>query len=504
MRGKRGIIVGALALAVGIVSPVQASAVPEIHFVDSVAPNDYYSYAMDNSNSAVLDGWLYTYMDSPDSGGEVWRTNGPTTKLVKDIAPGTNYSNSDDFYTWKGWVYFRASDLVHGAEIWRTNGKKTEQVCDVRAGGSSFPMGFAGLGDYVYFRADDGSAGAELWRTNGSGCNRVDDIYPGPISSNAFQLTSFKGRLYFSANDGTNGAEVWSTNGAGAEMLADINTGGNSDPRDFTVLGDWMYFAANDGTNGIELWRTDGTAGNTVMVENINPTGSSQPTSLYAFDGSIWFAADDGTTGDEPYRTDGLSSVIRFDVNESGSDPKGSNPQAFIAAGDLIFFEAYDNDGGRELWYSDGVMVDQAADINPGSSGSDPFYHPWGQVVGDYLYFLAAADGNLYQVHRINYTTLEEEEIPPPEEGLYAPGGYYCNSCPATQLVAVGGRVFFAYGDDGSVYGQEFAYLDEASGDLPNTSRDGGFSPWAFSLALLGAATGYAGLQLARSPRRRT
>ena len=62
--------------------------------------------------------------------------------------------------------------------------------------------------------------------------------------------------------------------------------------------------------------------------------------------------------------------------------------------------------------------------------------------------------------------------------------------------LAAGNRLFFPYGDDGSVYGQEFGYLEEPTAALPGTTRDGDLTPWAICFAVLAAATGYAGVRL--------
>ena len=219
------------------------------------------------------------------------------------------------------------------------------------------------------------------------------------------------------------------------------------------------------------------------------------------FDGHLFFAANDGTHGKELYITDGVSSPSLHNINTDDAD--GSSPIGFIEGGDYLFFEANDGSTGAELWYYDGSTVLQAADINVGATGGNPFYNRhWGRVLGDFVYYFASTDGDHVQIHRINVETLEEEEIPAPEAGLYSPGGWVCNACRDTMLQAAGNRLFFPYGDDGSVYGQEFGYLEEPTAALPGTTRDGDLTPWAICFAVLAAATGYAGVRLmADSPR---
>src|SRR5437879_1125330 len=53
-------------------------------------------------------------------------------------------------------------------------------------------------------------------------------------------------------------------------LLKDINPSPlNSNPAQFTPVGNATYFVANDG-HGTELWKSDGTAAGTVLVKDIN------------------------------------------------------------------------------------------------------------------------------------------------------------------------------------------------------------------------------------------
>jgi ELWxxDGT repeat protein len=86
-------------------------------------------------------------------------------------------------------------------------------------------------------------------------------------------------------------------------MVKDINSGSSdSNPSEFTAVGNTLYFTADDGINGNELWKSDGTASGTVMVKDINyGTGGSYPRDFTAIGNTLCFTANDGYSGIELY-----------------------------------------------------------------------------------------------------------------------------------------------------------------------------------------------------------
>ena len=212
------ILSGALAALLIAAIPARATSVPTFTLVDSIAPGADDSYAMAINQSVALGNYLYFVAETGTSGSELWRSNGTTTQLVKDINPGTP---------------------------------------------SSYPSNFAVLGDYLYFQANDGTHGVELWRTNGSeaGTTLVKDIAPGISASDPLALTVFSDYIYFQAHDATSGHELWRSDGteAGTTLVEDIRVGSDgSFPYNFyawgDMFGDYLFFNASDGTTGNELW----------------------------------------------------------------------------------------------------------------------------------------------------------------------------------------------------------------------------------------------------------
>ena len=447
MPAKR-ILSAALALLLVAAIPARATSVPTLTVVE-INPGSGSSSAMDNSESAALDGYLYFTATDGDSGYELWRTNGEVTELVKEIRSGADGSYPDHFTALGGYLYFRANDGTSGNELWRTDGTEagTTRVKDINssAGGSSDPYGFTALSGYLYFRANDGTSGNELWRTDGTeaGTTRVKDINSSAGgSSNPGGFTAFNGHLYFQAYDSTNGFELWRTDGteAGTTRVKDINTSesGGSSPYGFTALSGYLYFQAYDSTNGFELWRTDGTEGGTTRVMDIN-------------------------------------------LASSGAD--GSYPDHFTALNGYLYFRADDGTNGFELWRTDGTEAGttRVEDINSGgySSYPDDF-----TALGDYLYF-QANDGTRTYVYRTDGTATEHVPFPVAGQSINC-------DCYDTSIIAVGARLYTTVYSD--AIGNEFAYLDEPTYVLPETNRGG--SVWTVTLVILASLTAAASIGL--------
>ena len=179
--------------------------------------------------------------------------------------------------------------------------------------------------------ANDTTHGDELWRTDGtaSGTTLVKDITPGMSSTSIYNFTAFGNALFFMVRNDTSGGYVlWKTNGTevGTVLLVSIvpSIGGNG-PNNFMAVGNRLYFVANDGTHGDEVWASDGTAAGTGMLKDINPGLG-----------------------------DGYSSS--YGVLD------------FIAAGNLLYFKAYEPTTGYEIWKTDGSFAGtvRVTDLNPG------------------------------------------------------------------------------------------------------------------------------------------
>jgi ELWxxDGT repeat protein len=350
------------------------------------------------AHPAQLGGQVLFNSGGLDSGleSELMRTDGRTTRLVKDIAPfivqGSHHtchgesSNPVLGVVVDGRMLLAANDGRYGRELWASDGTPagTVRVRDINPGRipggptpcedlpdepirrdsglSSDPQGFALLGSVALFTADDGQRGRELWVTNGTfpGTHRVADLLPGPRGSAPHDLLRFRDKVYFLAANVSNGSNpgagesLWRTDGtaAGTARVLDLALDGlPSWGRGLTVAAGRLFFTVYNETTGAELWASTGEAAGTGLVADLSPGPvSSSPGFLTAVGGgTLLFAADDGLTGVEPWRTDGTAAgTARVGDIAPGRD--ASSPGPFTALPTVVMTGADDGIHGREPW----------------------------------------------------------------------------------------------------------------------------------------------------------
>ncbi len=404
------------------------------------------------------------------SGSELWKTDGTEggTVQVKDINPGSENSFPGAFVEFNGELYFSANDGSTGVELWKTDGTTagTQRVADLRRGvDNASPGSLTVFNDSLVFAAITEDTGDEIWRSNGveSGTSRVADINPGRRGSAPGSLSGFfefNDHLYFNA-EGELGVELYRTDGESVELVFDAD-GGNDDswPEQFTpfngdlyflaetqgersnynaflyrvdgdtgeasvvfeksvdlregliVVGDQLFFAAEDEERGMELYVSDGTTAGSRLVREIMPGESgSNPRSFFELNGRLFFAAGDtfidGTNRvvHQLWSTDGTLFNTR-QLGEAQLDPD----VPFVAYNDEVYYRAYEEANGFELYRSDGTGAgtDLVVDIFPGGNNSLAF--PQTVFEGELL-FLADNGENGMEIWTWDGTTAEMAEI---------------------------------------------------------------------------------------------
>ncbi len=288
---------------------------------------------------------------------------------------------------------------------------------------------------------------------------------------NPSNLTVVGNTLYFSAADGVNGTELWKSDGTalGTVLVKDIRPGSSSSsPGSLTVVGNTLYFTSDDGVNGKELWKSDGTAAGTVLVKDIRPgssssggviTGglSSNPRNLTAVGNTLYFNAFDDVNGEELWKSDGTAAGTVL-VADIGPGSNGSGPRNLTAVGNTLYFTAFDDVNGEELWKSDGTAAGtvRVKDIRPGSNGSNIRFPT---AVGNTLFFTADNGVNGRELWKSDGTaagTVLVKDI--------APG-----SSNPSYLTAVGNTVFFSANDGGGYGGVNGRELWKSDGTAAGT-----------------------------------
>jgi ELWxxDGT repeat protein len=121
------------------------------------------------NNMTAGTSFLYFAADDGTTGNELWKTDGVTTTLIGDINPGASESMSalawsEKLVTIGDNAFVLADDGTTGYEIWRYDGTSTYLGRDIIPGtGSPTLSGMIGYGDSLFFMADDLTNGPELW-----------------------------------------------------------------------------------------------------------------------------------------------------------------------------------------------------------------------------------------------------------------------------------------------------------------------------------------------------
>jgi len=356
----------------------------------------------------ALGKYVYFFAGDAIHGFELWRSDGTDwgTTMVKDIFQGPVSSSVDLNITRAGnFLFFAANDGKHGTELWKSDGTDTGTIVvkDIYPGPQSGnPLYLFADSDVVYFAANDNIHGYGLWKSNGTedGTVFLKNVAPTGDAGDSIPFIKFKGELYFNGFSLGTGAELWKTNGtaAGTVMVKDINTGkGDGAPIHFNIVRDHIVFSAVTKNNGNELWQSDGTEAGTLLIKDIRqgtegsnpgrpvvlgdkiyfvasdsenrtelwvsdlsdtgtqifyppvPTTGEHFKNLFADNQVIYFTTDSANTGFELWRTDGTTrgTVMMSELCQGNCS---SEPAGFYKSDTTLFFSAYDETHGRELW----------------------------------------------------------------------------------------------------------------------------------------------------------
>jgi ELWxxDGT repeat protein len=332
---------------------------------------------------------VYFSATSALAGTELYKTDGATVQLVKDLRPGTASSSPASLLDLgNGTFVFSAADDTNGRELWSSDGSEagTILVKDILAGsGSSGASPLVSVGGKAFLLAST-AAGLTLWITDGqeAGTQQLTTIPPGP-----FRFAVLGSVLYFSSGDA-----LWRSNGTPGGTSV-VKSG--ISPRSITATADKLFLAAWDLSHGYELWKSDGTDAGTTIVQDINPgAGGSFNTnstiSIALLGSSVVFFASDGAHNLSLWRSDGTDSgttlfhefalanttvapslrsaaglaffalngsLWRTDATDAGtfSLPVVIGPYSFVSTATTLYFVASDATTGFRLWKSDGSEV---------------------------------------------------------------------------------------------------------------------------------------------------
>ncbi len=316
-------------------------------------------------SSTLLGGALFFATDP--TGSElpaVWKSDGTVQGTMAAVT-----LRQDDFFvltprllTTVGNRLFFAGGFGFGSDaLWTSDGTQagTRRVKDFTASAGPWSLRYlTGVGGTAFLWADTQAEGSSLWKSDGTTAGTVllarlsanDRVLPGPTTT-----AVLNGELYFATAPLMEPPQLWKTNGQQVVRVATFGSlNGGPAPSHFTAFNGALLFWAHDVEHGYELWRTDGTTAGTVRVKDINPGPASAvgtPGALVALGpgGPLLFGASDGASGMELWQTDGTAAGT-VPLADIAPGPASSSPASLAVAGPHLYFQAWNESSGTELW----------------------------------------------------------------------------------------------------------------------------------------------------------
>jgi ELWxxDGT repeat protein len=344
----------------------------EVYFVAYSGKGDYFLYKTNGNIGNAVEvhpkargiggAGLTVYQNklvffaNSDSVGQELHTYDPATKkltLVADLNPGVDGIGSDEkLILFKNELYFNTYVPSVGNELWKTDGINITLVKDIYAGTEgSNPQKLTVIGNHLYFAAQDSAHGSELWRTDGSTTELVTDVNAGPDGSNPDNINGLGNAAYFTA-ESSNGLNLYKVVGGVTSMIdLDSTSTDASNASNLKLAGGKLFFNGYTSTYGTEMYaiRND----SVVLVKDLyeGNIGSGFSEGI-AFDNQLYFMATTLINGvydaEELWRTDGFTVKKVVDIGQG--DENGSYANSFVVMGCNLFFKAYTQDLGYELW----------------------------------------------------------------------------------------------------------------------------------------------------------
>ena len=321
--------------------------------------------------------YLFFVAKNSSKGIQLWRTDGTSegTIALTDVTSNIIFTDISQQVTIDGITYFMAYDSAeNGFFIWQTDGtivntKKYSDEVLISSLSSRTIVGPIMLKNALYFIADDGYSW-KLWKKAqiDQPYELIAEKFPGhPFKIEQFLATD--NRLFMIIEKKSGERDIWSSDGTMENTKFATKTGNVYLGDQYLTSKDKLYFVDNS------LWVTDGTAEGTSKIspEHVYSAG---PRHLIMVQGNLFFPSFDQSAKSfrdyELFKSEGTveSTALLADIN---TIPLSSGLTDLSPIGNTIFFNAYHEFKGGELWISDGTEggTRLIADIFPGIDDND-------------------------------------------------------------------------------------------------------------------------------------
>ncbi len=311
-----------------------------------------------------------------------------------------------------------------------------------------------------------------------SGPTLVKDITTTPIEFgelNTESMAIFANEIYFSAVLEIGGSDViglWKSDGtiggAGTELVREFDVISADVLNRFMVADDVFYFVVSSGDE-YGLWKSDGTSEGTVLVHS-EIFDEYKPKLVY--NNILYFYGADRDEFDDPvygvYKSDGTEGGTVLLKTFDQGDELDSSP--FVEVEDLIYFIAYTNANGAELWKTDGTTVGTEIVLDITGDDTSGANRIVGEM-GSNVYFIGDDSGSedYKQLWKSDGTALGTIELNPFPDTDFSQ--YYSFPSPVLD-----GYIYFSAGDVLVRYDGMSAGVEEVVESLPGNVYFHGFA----------------------------
>lgn len=304
------------------------------------------------------DNHFFFAAEDASTGRELYRTDGSPggTVMIQDLNPGSAHGFGDGAaLVVNGTLFFPGNDGVHGVELWKSDGLSHELVRDINAGDGDGVLGMTNgwaTDGLFFFRGFTADAGAEAWVSDGTseGTRLLVDATPGAASSSDVDYGAMhNGGLYFSVGEPFDPyfGSFYVTEGT-PESTVLLKGEGFARPKHFVVYNDNLYFWPYHGSLGWGIWVSDGTPAGTQAITNEVMDGE-----LLFFDvvdGKLMYAGVYQGYATNVYMSDGVSPQPTLAMETKAISWGSVSPRDYTKVGQRLFVA--DHDGPSDSGYS--------------------------------------------------------------------------------------------------------------------------------------------------------
>ncbi|WP_435354502.1 3-coathanger stack domain-containing protein [Emticicia sp. SJ17W-69] len=283
---------------------------------------------------------------------ELWKSNGTIAGTVKYTEYDAGYRSTSNFREYleiNGVLYFNGSDTNKG-ELWRTDGTQygTYAISNFAANGDNTdPRGFNNINNQLIALGNI-EYQSRLFRVGASNYAEKIIIPNNLYYSTASYFAKLNNQLYFTIGD-----NIWQTDGVNSSLFYAHNS--NYSVYKYHTANNKLFFTGKNSLNQEKLFVCDGTIAVDLSIYQSQSSFVFQKI-LGQTSNIIFFLAYDDIHGYEIWRTDGtqFGTFLLKDIN---TEKASSSPKKIISVGNKIFYTARNEKTGTELWETDAYTL---------------------------------------------------------------------------------------------------------------------------------------------------